>query len=906
MADPGKSYTTARELLLLRRGVVFLSSPNSGAAGRDQPPQSSGDEHVRAVELELAELGYVLSTRLRARASAISLDELSTWRTWMLRRIEAALGADRPHEPLFRSFPEGIPADTTALWWQKVLAHYLQADGQPCLFCRRTGTTHVLDPCLHVVCDHCWDGASYSACPVCEHHVERSSPFFEPSEARVLGGQEKVTFKLIDLGGDLESEARALFVSICERKQALSPDDRDALVVLLKHFGARVLPWLGGLDGAPGLQPIPVRENVAIVFGTLFQLVSPVEVLPLARRYMTTATDVLRFLAVFSGADASLQKQSFYKHVHLDTPEGKPLPITSWWQTLAVRRGMKPWPGLPGRPQALTIEIHRFKMARIPRPLRRALLALLEAIPAERLTEDMLRHRSYWVWAGEFLHPSEYAKRYPNVAAAFAVVRKKAPDGKKAPRFRGFYSRMEAAAATKDAVALTALLAERPGELARRADMALRLAATDADRDRVLRTFTEKVPVFATPVLLTLRSLLPTRTARATRRLFWPKGQVANGVSTSDERPVLAPATVAAAVRPIDGELLARFARKPAFETVLIDEALRAIVVPFNERTASRSAVTLPRGSRVPVAEGKALRLFLHWCQPEKNGYETDLDLSVGFYDDAWNHTGVCSYYQLLMPGKDGIIAQSSGDMRDAPFPDGATEFVDVDRERALAAGIRWAVMVVNAYSGLAFGQLERAFAGLMLRDDLSAAHFDPRTVELKFALAGEHGIFMPLVLDVRESVLHWLDVYSEGQIAFNNVATSNAAITKICPEMIDYFASGVRPSMFDLGLYHAAARGRRVFVRAEGASPSDPVQLYVRRPGEDAAAFHHRLVRATSGNRSHAQPDEPRARPPRGDGPPLLALLHRGDVDLPEGSAAYALFRERVTPTLAASDLLS
>ena len=41
-------------------------------------------------------------------------------------------------------------------------------------------------------------------------------------------------------------------------------------------------------------------------------------------------------------------------------------------------------------------------------------------------------------------------------------------------------------------------------------------------------------------------------------------------------------------------------------------------------------------------------------------------------------------------------------------------------------------------------------------------------------------------------------------------------------------------------------------------------------------------------------------------DGAPILAMLYKGDVDLPSGSASYALFRERVTPTLAAADLLS
>ncbi len=124
-----------------------------------------------------------------------------------------------------------------------------------------------------------------------------------------------------------------------------------------------------------------------------------------------------------------------------------------------------------------------------------------------------------------------------------------------------------------------------------------------------------------------------------------------------------------------------------------------------------------------------------------------------------------------------------------------------------------------------------------------------------------------------------------------NNVETSKKAIATICPELMTYFGSGVRTSMFDLALLHAAARCDRVLVRG------DRVAEFVRRPGEEAGAFHARLVRGEA--------DEPRSRPLRADGPPVLALLFRGDVDLPHGSAAYSLVRERVTPTLAASDLL-
>src|SRR5690606_3959943 len=109
------------------------------------------------------------------------------------------------------------------------------------------------------------------------------------------------------------------------------------------------------------------------------------------------------------------------------------------------------------------------------------------------------------------------------------------------------------------------------------------------------------------------------------------------------------------------------------------------------------------------------------------------IDLSVGSYDASWKYKGVCSYYQLRYEKKKKLLAQSSGDFTSAPFPEGASEFVDIHRENALAAGLRYAVMVVNNYAGLPFSQLERGFAGVMLREDVGGHHFDPRTVTLKF-----------------------------------------------------------------------------------------------------------------------------------------------------------------------------
>jgi hypothetical protein len=238
-----------------------------------------------------------------------------------------------------------------------------------------------------------------------------------------------------------------------------------------------------------------------------------------------------------------------------------------------------------------------------------------------------------------------------------------------------------------------------------------------------------------------------------------------------------------------------------------------------------------------------------------------------------------------------GLTAQSSGDRRSAPPPDGATEFVDLDCEQAREAGIRYAVMVVNNFSGMPFKKLERGYAGLMIRDGGDGPHFDPQQVLLKFDLQGECGVYLPMVVDLQGGILHWLDLYSQGALQFNNVATSNKDISRRCPEMMAYFASGVRPSMFDLALLHAAARAEHVYLRDK------KVQRYSRRPDEDPESFRQRILSEPADQILDVLPDFTAS---------VGAALFRGDLELPADSPVYALLRERVQNTLSASDLLS
>jgi hypothetical protein len=802
------------------------------------------------------------------------LGELSRLLSWLPGALLKHAGGDQKHTPLFRSFPEGIPEDTNGLWWNRVLVHFLQGQEQPCVTCGRAGTTHVLKPCAHIVCDHCFDGSNYSACPVCGHRADATSPFFREAPDRGLP-KETVTYKLLDVGEDVDAEARAFFGGLCSRSQALSPQDRAALNAVIVAYQLSVLDWLPA--------EIPLRENIATVFGGLLRVCPPGTVMPRARPHLTTATDVLRLVAVMSGTDGSLQTETVIRPVSFLDHPGR------FWGTIAkLLRAQSPGPA--ARTAYVPIKLNRFKVAKLSRALRRELLSVLESMRPDPVIEDMLRHRSYWVWLGEFLHPHEYAKRFPNTARAFEVIRQKAPDGALAPKIRTWYGEVEQAMAARDTRELVSLLSKRPGEFGRRLDRALRTAPSEAESRVVSDAFTSLVPHLATPMLATLLKHLPSRAAVAPVRFYWPKGKIAKGASTVDARPTIGSERTAPVVDAIKVELLARFGRQRNFDTCLIDDELRQVMAPFNERTASNAAISLPRGSRISVPRGKIVRLFLHWCQPQKGGSRTDLDLSVAFYDSQWRYVGVCSYYGLKLQVEERLVAQSSGDLTSAPWPDGATEFVDLHTDAALKAGARYAVMVVNAYSGMPFSMLERGFAGLMLREDAGGQYFDPRTVELRFSLEGENGIFMPLVLDFEHDILHWLDVQSKGQFAMNNVATSSATLSRVCPELISYFGAGLRPSMYDLALLHGASRCRRVIVRG------DSVTEFIRRDGESVASFHDRMLKGDGTLR----PDL------RLDARPMLALLFRGDIALPEGSDIYALFREQLAPTLSAGDLIS
>ncbi|MBK7755064.1 MAG: hypothetical protein IPI35_01350 [Deltaproteobacteria bacterium] len=849
------------------------------------PPELGEPEHneraAHALALELAELGYVPSYALLTRLGRMPLAQLTALHGWLPKALAKAKGAHVNHTPLYRRFPDGVPNDTLALWIQRMLVHYLQREGLPCITCGGVGSTHVLRPCHHVVCERCFDITATAGCPVCGTKLIEGSRFFTADEApRPLSPNERwIKLQVLHPSAE-EPAARALLERLCARAQAMSPDDVAALKLLVAEKGLTLLDWLP--------EQIPVKENLAIVLGGLLKAhPNDTAVHAQLSARLKTATDVLRVIAVLSGADVSLQAKTKLVPVkHGDRRWDK--------KTLTNTRAVA----------THAVSSARFVVAKMGRPIRRALLGLLNALPEATLAEDLHRHKSLWRGVGERLHPYELAERFPVIARAFVTLRGTTGpladaligtsdtvhrDAKGRPALSTFRGAAERLLRAKDVAGLTAHLRARPGELARRLDLLLRLDPTSRAPDEAILAVAERL---TTPMLLTLTTALARRHEAGPDRVFFPATPLFNAPSAKDTRPLLSAERVGPIIEGLERTLLTRLARLGPVQDAVIDESLAQIIVPFNERTASVSAVNLPRGSSLALPEGPLLRLFMHWCQPPKDESYTDLDLSVGFYGDDWGYRDVCAYYHLKLSAGGVIVARSSGDFTSAPHPDGASEFVDLLLKNARSQGYRFAVMVVNAYSGLPFSKLERAFAGLMVREDEDNAIFDPRTVRLRFALDGPNGVFMPLVVDLATRRLHWLDVSRKGQLAMNNVATSTKDIQSVCPRLLHYFEHGSRPTMFRLAALHAAARAQRVLVRSPWATSE-----LTRRPGEDAHGLFRRVL--------HAQADTLYEALPPLEGP-VFAALSEGDLSLPEGAEVYALFREAVAAPRSAADLLS
>jgi hypothetical protein len=842
-----------RTFLLARTNVVVID-PDLVASASTRP---SRDTDALQLEDELAQLGYVMSLDLASMIRRLPRQSMQELRNWVVDTLAKQLGAHRPHVPLFRAFPSGVPADTSALYARRILSWLYTQPEQPCPWCTEVKTINALDPCGHLVCRACWDAASFAGCPICHRRVALDDPFMRAGESvqaeRVQKHDGRLT--LLDIGFDLHGIARQRFARLLARVTPLSPADRVEVETVIDVVGPQVVAWFP--------PRIAVKETMAIAIARLVQISpNPAAMMRDVASHVRTATDVLRVAAVLMGGNAGL--------------------------------------------------VEPMQLGSIRRRLRRTLLEALEQLPLEQVVEDMLRHVPLWKRVGERLHPFEHVAQLTNTAIAFAVVRgtqlsrvsfgDRLRDAARlhpflrvdGDRLRGtrWAGPIEAALRAKNPRAALARLTHRPGELLRRADHLVRLS--QLHQIDALQTILKAVELAAQKgapaMMLTLAGHVARRGRPWPRRVFFPKGEVLRAFAVPDQRTPLRADASAVIVGAIRKQLMLRAEQRKQFPRAVIDRALVDLLVPIAERAASPSKLAWPRGSELPVPDGQTLRLFLHWEEPPNA--RVDLDLSVALYDASWRHVGTCDFTNLVVGDR---AAVHSGDLTSAPSPLGASEFVDLHLERLAMLGAAHAVMVVFAYNSVPFDRLTHGFAGIM-QSPAEGQYFDPRAVMQRFDLRGRSVITVPLTIDLALRRLRWLDVHIASQGDMHQVGGYRAALAHIGRDFADLLSTQARPTLWDVACLHAAARANVVYVRERDGS----LATYRRRDTEGKLT---RLARIMSGGGDDGRV----AALPIADAPTWFALVT--GIPLPRGSLGYALDAREVAgdvELLAASDLVA
>jgi hypothetical protein len=208
---------------------------------------------------------------------------------------------------------------------------------------------------------------------------------------------------------------------------------------------------------------------------------------------------------------------------------------------------------------------------------------------------------------------------------------------------------------------------------------------------------------------------------------------------------------------------------------------------------------TLGRGTRLELHKGKVIRFFIWW----KDGKQrTDLDLSALGLDSNSRHKIHIAYTNLRELG-----AYHSGDITSAP--DGASEFIDLDREKMLKAGVRYIVMCVNSYTQQPFYDLPECFAGFMMRQEPQSGEiYDPRTVANRIDLTANTKICLPLIIDLKKGEVIWSDLAVTRQPSYNNNVLNNMSTLTL---MNIAMTSLVPANLYGLFELHANARGELV-----------------------------------------------------------------------------------------------
>lgn len=659
-------------------------------------------------------LGYVFSQETFERLCRLSKEELDVCYLELVTLLKMRVGADKIYLPMYPDFPQEVMEKSRSELYLNAMVHYWSC-----------GTLY---------------------------------PFSRKRERLPLFDETKVS--VLSMG--TREELMEIFRNLAQANGSLSEQDFRDICWYFKNMpdAADYLPEM-----------IPNKENAAYIGACCLEN-DPMAGAEGLKKYIRTATDVLRLAAALSDGDVSLAKKVRFKSFQ--------------------------------------------------RRERRILMELLTV--SSGLLEEMHHRPEVWKRLGERLHPGEFhAASHARVRNAFKKLR----EGQHMENFAG---KVEQALLEHDVERALALLKERPGELARRLDLLLRLEPAGV-QENVLDTFERTAGQVATPVLLQVRTHFQYRNQH-NLRYYFPKGKIAQArIIKKIELPVRT-AVCQQIVSICERTLITRFSKLPSMGKVYLSEELRNYMAPFSQRSASKAARTLVRGSRLPMdRSAEAVRGFIWWTNME-NGGRVDIDLSAAIFDEHWQYLEHVSYTNLRSAR---YKACHSGDITNGgpAGGNGVCEFLDVDMDSIVKYGGRYVVYQVYSYTGQSFAEIPHVFFGYMERQEINSGEiFEPRLVRQQIDLTTETVVSVPMILDCVNRQMIWCDMVlnlraCRRNLGGNNLESNLSGVTLACYAMVNMH----KTNLYDLLKMHIAGRGElcdekeeadMIFAVEEGITPFD------------------------------------------------------------------------------------
>lgn len=446
----------------------------------------------------------------------------------------------------------------------------------------------------------------------------------------------------------------------------------------------------------------------------------------------------------------------------------------------------------------------KIRYPRFSRADRRAVVNTLEASP--RLGE-IFRRRGLWLAVEKGLHLGEW--KAERTQEAFGRLRETRHDKTSLP------SRFEALLRADHSAAVDLLAAEAPGLLGRnlrRLAGRAESAAEHAHLAEMLEKVGKEIPL---RILLAAQKQMKDNGATYPRVAFTKSGKAKRienpaghlSVGANEQTQYLS-----ALSQVVEAQLQEKGSWEG--EKVYIDPVLEGVLLPDQLRSTAQGVVQAERGTRLPLGDGKVVRLFVHW----KDGDETtDLDLSLMALDENFEVIEHVSWTRLA----NGAMTHS-GDLTSAPL--GAQEFIDVDlsKVKAQKGKRKWRYLApsILRYAGARFDALPEATVGWMLRDKVSSnvRTFDPATVVNAFTLTGSQRTAAPILVDLETSEVLYVDVYLSGS-GMATVERDGTSITNVVKAVSA--RKETKTNVAELARAHAAARGGEVVTTREESTIS-------------------------------------------------------------------------------------